>query len=119
VEALLRGQTPPSLISVSTRATDLTDYVELTAAEEPDVTKRLRHNAAVKKAKRDEENRREAHAAGILRVKNGFAGQLEKALRRTAPARLRRLKAAHGIAGAAGAYDGGRSRGHVPSRRVA
>ncbi|KAL1495470.1 hypothetical protein AB1Y20_016836 [Prymnesium parvum] len=104
VEAVLRGATPPSLISLS-RATDLTDFTELTAVDEPDAAKRLRHNASVKRAHRDEANRVEAYAAGVLRVKNGFAGQLEKALRRTAPARLRRLRASHAVAGVPGAYD--------------
>ncbi|KAL1516039.1 hypothetical protein AB1Y20_002651 [Prymnesium parvum] len=105
VEAVLRGATPPSLISLS-RATDLTDFTELTAVDEPDAAKRLRHNASVKRAHRDEANRVEAYAAGVLRVTNGFAGQLERALRRTAPARLRRLRASHAVAGVPGAYDG-------------
>ncbi|KAL1530415.1 hypothetical protein AB1Y20_001320 [Prymnesium parvum] len=106
VEAILRGATPPSTLIALSRPTDLTDFVEVTVAAEPDTTKRLRHNAAVKKANRDEANRVESFDAGMLRIKNGFAGQLEKALRRTAPARLRRLKAACAIVGTAGAYDG-------------
>ena len=55
---------------------------------------------------REESQRALSFAAGIEKMKNGFAGRIADTMRATAPAKLRQLKVAHEIGTNTDMHDG-------------
>ena len=101
--SLLLGQTPQSLISISS-GTDVSDLREITCRDPSkesasEMAARMKHNVTVRNALKKEKDRKAQYEAGIRSIQDGFAGRLAKSMLRTAPNRLKAHERAHIIAG--------------------
>lgn len=97
IEALLAGEIPASLIGISAE-TDLTDVVLLSPAQsesQVDMARRPTHNSRVRAAYRAESLRKQEYESKLIQMRNAFAGKLGRAMRESAPARLRALHFKH------------------------
>ncbi|KAL3924142.1 MAG: hypothetical protein SGPRY_004004, partial [Prymnesium sp.] len=97
IEALLAGEIPASLIVISAE-TDLTDAVLLSPAQDEsqaDMAKKTTRNSRVRAAYRAESLRKQEYESKLIQMRNAFAGKMERAMRESAPARLRALQVKH------------------------
>ena len=80
--SLLLGQTPLSLISISS-GTDVSDLREITCRDPSkesasEMAARMKHNVTVRNALKKEKDRKAQYEAGIHAIQDGFAGKLAK-----------------------------------------
>ena len=102
--ALIKRTVPGSLIGLS-EAIDLSEMVDeptpdaaaLAAESAKDRQSRIKYNVRCAMDRRAESARQEKYDSGLAALKDAFASVIADMLRSKAPARLRALKAAHGL----------------------
>ena len=106
-DVLLRGETPADLIGLR----ELSVAASIPALSGAEVTAAgpvaaARHNEMVTRAARDKRVAMERLQSELRSRRNKLAGQIQRAMHRTAPVRLKRLQVAHAVSGHDDCYNG-------------